>query len=130
MCLCGILPHGSIQAAAVAPASGPRKLIKTFYPYLTSAAQLTKKMRDVTANINRLGLKTISEFFVENTFCELWRLASSTKLLSTRNKNNEDKGDIFFSKTFEVYFKTAKPTHTLIFILEIRSLMNINICSG
>lgn len=109
MCLCGILPHGSIQSAAVAPASGPGKLIKTFYPYLNSSAKLTKKMSEVTSEINKLGLKTINDFFVENTFCEIWRLASTIKSYKT-SKNADDKREVFFSEEFEVALKNAKPT--------------------
>ena len=109
MCLCGILPPDYIQACAIAPASGPAKLVKMFYPYLTKPAMLTKKLLEVKTELHKLGIKTVTEFFLENMMCEIWRLLSSTKLLNTAT-SIEDKREILFNEDFKLALQMAKPT--------------------
>lgn len=109
MCLCGILPPDYIQASALAPAAGPAKLIKMFYPFLTKPPLLAKKMLDVKAEIQKLGIKTINEFFLENMMCELWRLMNATKLLN-KASSIEEKRECFFSEDFKLAMQMAKPT--------------------
>jgi hypothetical protein len=82
LCLCGIVPHNYIESSVIGPGSGPAKLIQTFYPSLKSPDALLKKLGDVKNTIASLGLKKVSEFFVENSMCEIWRLANRYKLLS------------------------------------------------
>jgi hypothetical protein len=51
LCLCGLLPMDCVQATAVAPGSGPAKLIQTYYPNSKSAEALLSKMHDVKSRI-------------------------------------------------------------------------------
>jgi hypothetical protein len=110
MCLCGILPPTHIQCTAVAPGSGPAKLIKTFYPYISKPELFSKKISDVRAELSKVGLKKISEFFIENLFCEVWRIANVNKLLVKKQGAKEDNCAMFLSDDFQDYIRNAKPT--------------------
>jgi hypothetical protein len=109
MCLCGLLPSKYINATTIAPASGPAKLIKTFYPYITKQDALVKKMGEVKAEIRKLGITKISNFFIENMMCEAWRLGNATKLMKGK-KTNDERKEVFLSNHFQEHIENAKIT--------------------
>ena len=49
----------------------------------------------------------MSEFFLENMMCELWRLATKLKLLSNPNLTDKQRKDLFSSNEFQEHVLTA-----------------------
>jgi len=109
MCLCGIVPHGHIQCSTVGPTSGPAKLIQTFYPYVKSADAQRTKLCTVRKELNTLGFHKITEFFIENMMCELWRIVSRVRVFK-KGMTTEDKVDALLSEMFQCHIATAAPT--------------------
>ena len=71
LCLSGVLPINYINTTPVAMDSGPAKLIRIFHPKCKSADTLVKKLQEVQGNIKKLGIGTITGFFLENLMCEV-----------------------------------------------------------
>jgi hypothetical protein len=109
LCLCGILPPSYIESSIVAQGSGPAKLIQTFYPSVKSSDHLLKKLIEVKNAISSLGLKRISEFFIENEMCEIWRLANRHKLLS-KTMTLQEKCQAFMSSEFSRSMRESDAT--------------------
>jgi hypothetical protein len=109
LCLCGILPPSYIESSVVGQGSGPAKLIQTFYPSVKSSDHLLKKLIEVKNAISSLGLKRISEFFIENEMCEIWRLANRHKLLS-KTMTLQEKCQAFMSSEFSRSMKEGDAT--------------------
>lgn len=107
LCLCGLLPHNYIQSSAVGLGTGPAKLIQTYDKGCTSAKKLLLKLRSVRSTISSLGMNKVSEFFLENMMCELWRLAKKLKLLSNTNMSVEQRKEMFSSDEFQEHVLTA-----------------------
>ena len=109
MCLCGILPVGYIQSSIIAPASGPSKLMLTFFPYIKKHDVQTKKLTATKSTLSKLGFKKVTEFFLENMMCESWRIAGMQRLFM-KNMTFEEKCDVLLSDEFQQIIKDAKPT--------------------
>jgi hypothetical protein len=82
LCLCGLLPHEFIKSSAVGISTGPAMLIQSFYPKLKSAQALQKKLQSVRSVVNKIGMNQVSEFFLENMYCEQWRQGMKSKLIN------------------------------------------------
>lgn len=109
LCLCGLLPMDCVQATAVAAGSGPAKLIQTYYPGCKSPEALLSKLHEVKSAINSLGINRISDFFLENMMCELWRLGSKSKL-ATKSMKPEERKIGFLSDEFHRALVDSAPT--------------------
>jgi hypothetical protein len=109
LCLCGLLPMDCVQATAVAPGSGPAKLIQTYYPNSKSAEALLSKLQYVKSTISNLGITRISDFFLENMMCELWRLGNKSKL-ATKSMKPENRKTAFLSDDFSRALRESTPT--------------------
>jgi hypothetical protein len=66
-------------------------------------------MNDVKNELSKLGFKKITDFFVENMLCELWRIITANKLLKS-HMTTEDKCDILLSDEFQEYVQKSRPT--------------------
>jgi hypothetical protein len=95
-----LLPHHYIQSSAVGPGTGPAKLIQIYYPQYKSADLLQKALQSITKKISSLGMSKVSDFFIENMLCELWRLGSKVKILNSCISNVE-RQDAFLSDLFQ-----------------------------
>jgi len=109
MCLCGLLPPSHIQLSTVGQRSGPAKLIQTFHPNIKSPEGLQQQLLDVTMNLNQLGFKKVTEFFVENQLCEVWRIATFGHLFK-KGMTQEDKCEAFMDDAFQLMIQNANPT--------------------
>lgn len=98
--LSGVIPHNYIESSVVGPGSGPAKLMQTFYPSIKSPELLSKKLIEVKNAIGALGLRKVSEFFIENEMCEIWRLANRNKLL-TKDMSIAKKCEVFLSSKLD-----------------------------
>ena len=77
------MPHNYIQSSVVGVGTGPAKIIQIYYPGSKSSDTLTKILMSVKSTISSLGIDKVTDFFLENTFCELWRLAIQTKTINS-----------------------------------------------
>lgn len=109
LCLCGVLPHSYIESSAIGLNSGPAKLVQVFYPNLKSEAKLSKKLSEIRIAISNLGMTRVTDFFLENMLCELWRIAGERNLF-TKNMSEEDMIEIFMSSRFQSYIMESKVT--------------------
>jgi hypothetical protein len=109
LCLCGVLPHKYIAYSAIAPNSGPAKLIQKFYPKCQSPEQCLKKMHDVKGIISRFGINKVTDFFLENMLCELHRLGNKCDVVQ-HNMTDEEQADAFLSDEFHGALVDSKPT--------------------
>lgn len=109
LCLCGVLPMKYIVYSKIAPNSGPAKLIQTFYPKCHSPEACLKKMHQVKGIITKLGMKKITDFFLENMLCELQRLRNKLDFVQ-RTTNDEQRSDAFLSDEFHAALITSLPT--------------------
>jgi hypothetical protein len=109
LCLSGILPVSYIQTIAVAPGSGPAKLIQTFYPSCKTAEALYVKLTEVKGKISKLGIHKVTEFFLENQMCELWRLGMRNKVV-TKLMTDDNKRAGFRSDDFHRAMVISTPT--------------------
>ena len=66
-------------------------------------------MSGITTELSNLGLKRITDFFVENMMCEAWRLANAKRLFK-KGMTLEEKSDIFLSEDFQQHIVEAKPS--------------------
>jgi len=110
LCLCGVFPATYIQSSNIAPNSGPAKLIQTFYPSCSSTQLCLKKMQDVKRTITSFGLRKVTDFFLENMYCELWRLANKTNIVLKTTENEEARRDVFLSDCFHDCLLKSTPT--------------------
>jgi hypothetical protein len=108
LCLCGVLPHKYIAYLAIAPNSGPAKLIQKFYPKCQSPEQCLKKMHDVKGIIIRFGINKVTDFFLEN-MCELHRLGNNCDVVQ-HNMTDEERADAYLSDEFHGALVDSKPT--------------------
>jgi hypothetical protein len=109
LCLCGVLPHHYIQTSAIGIGSGPAKLIQSFNNSCKSAAGLMKEMHDVKNEISKMGMKRISDFFLENLMCELWRLTNRKRVMSQK-MTTKQRCDALLSPEFVSNFRSSIPT--------------------
>jgi len=109
LCLCGILPVGYIQSCIVAPASGPAKLLMTFFPSIKKQDLQMKKVADVKNALSKLGFKKVTEFFIENMMCECWRIVAM-KGFFMKNMTLGDKCEVLLSSNVQQSIKDSKPT--------------------
>jgi hypothetical protein len=109
LCLCGILPLSYIQQSMIGPSSGPAKLIQTFYPYLKTAGGLQKKLGAVRQNLSNLGLTKVTDFFVENMMCELWRIINKLRILK-KGMTTAEKVDTLLSKDIQCHIENSAKT--------------------
>ena len=111
LCLCGVLPHGYLDCSAIAPASGPAKLIQIFHPSTKSPIKLLEKLNGVRNDMSKLGLSKINNFFLENMFCEIYRITGSNgRKLFTKEMSCADKKDIITSPRFQSYISNSATT--------------------
>ena len=104
LCLCGVLPHGYTDCSAVASASGPAKLIQIFHPSVKSPTKLMEKLKGVCDDISNHGISKVSNFFIENMFCEIFRITGSNgRKLFTKGMSRDEKKDIIASDTLQTY---------------------------
>jgi hypothetical protein len=101
LCLCGVLPHEHIQASVVGPGTGPAKLIQTFYPKCKLPELLLKRLQSIRTTISDLGLKKVSDFFLENMMCEIWRLGMKSKLVFGKNMTEIQRKAAFTCDQFQ-----------------------------
>jgi hypothetical protein len=109
LCLCGVLPLTYINTTPIALESGPAKLIQTFYPTCKTVDSLRRKAQDVKANISKMGISSITSFFIENEMCELWRFGNKSKLASKNMSVSQRKAG-FISQQFITALVQSKPT--------------------
>jgi hypothetical protein len=109
LCLCGVLPINYINTTGIAIGSGPAKLIQTYYPECKSADSMDHILHKVKSTITKMGINTVTDFFIENMMCELTRLGNKSKLATTKMKA-KDKMIGFASDTFFDALRNVKPS--------------------
>jgi hypothetical protein len=109
LCLSGVLPIKYFHCSAVAPNSGPAKLIQTFYPNCNSAQSCLKKLHEVKNKISGFGMKKITDFVLENMFCEMWRLGNKS-LIATKTMDTKLREGAFMSEEFHEAMINSHPT--------------------
>jgi hypothetical protein len=75
-------------------------LIQSFYPKLKSAQALQKKLQSVRSAVKKLGMNEVSEFFLENMYCEQWRQGMKSKLIN-KDMPAEERKIQFCSNEFQ-----------------------------
>jgi len=101
--------NGDQCTMGIAVGSGPAKLIQTYYPECKCADSMTHVMHKVKSAIINMGINTVTDFFLENTMCELTRLGNKSKLATTK-MSSKDKKMGFTSDQFFDALRNAKPT--------------------
>jgi len=109
LCLSGVLPLRFLEATAIAPASGPAKLIQTYYPKEKTPIAMLGRLHEVRGIIQKLGLKKLTDVMLENAMCELWRLGNSSQLCTSKMTTKERKKG-FASDQFHAALLTDTPT--------------------
>jgi hypothetical protein len=109
LCLCGVLPLNYINTTPIAVESGPSKLIQMFYPKCKTSDTLVKKLQKVQGNITKLGITSVTAFFLENEMCEVMRFANKSDITPTTMPVNERKVAIN-SREFINALSNCKPT--------------------
>jgi hypothetical protein len=109
LCLCGVLPIKYISFSAIAPNSGPAKLIQTFYPNCRAPDECLKKMHEVKARISSFGMNKVTDFFLENMFCELYRMGNKSDI-ATKAMATDVRRDAFLSNDFHAALVNSSPT--------------------
>ena len=69
LCLCGVLPVHFIHTTGITLASGPAKLIQTYYSECKSAKSIKQKVHQIKSNINKMGALLVYLIFSLRTWC-------------------------------------------------------------
>jgi hypothetical protein len=101
---CALYSHNRIAVG-----SGPAKLIQTHYPECKCANSMAHIMHKVKSTIIKMGINTLTDFYLENTTCKLTRLGNKSKLATTK-MSPKDKNIGFISDNFFNALRNAKPT--------------------
>jgi hypothetical protein len=109
LCLSGVLPLKYIQCSAIAPKAGPAQIIQTFDSTCTKPDSCLRKMHEVKGKLSSLGLNKISDFFLENMFCELHRLGNKSQVVK-KTMTEKQKVEAFLSDKFHDALVNAVPT--------------------
>ena len=109
LCISGLLPHHYIESSALSPTSGPAKLIRVFHPDVTTASNLLQILSGVRNEMSKLGFGKVTDFFLENMLCELWRITSSRKL-RTASMTAQCLENILLNPSFQTYVKGSSVT--------------------
>jgi hypothetical protein len=112
LCLCGLLPVSFINFSMISVTAGPAKLIQTFYPNRKTQKELNNTMHSLKSQFFDLGFKKVTDFFLENMLCEIWRLAGKRHCGDGKMKlcSLSEKKEYFFSKKFYDSMRIAMPT--------------------
>jgi len=111
LCLCGVLPIGYIDVSAICVSSAPAKLIQIFHPSMKSQQKLTEKMDEVRVQLTKLGFTKITNCFLENMFCEIYRISNAnSRALFTDNMKLSEKREVLVGDMFQRLVSESKPT--------------------
>lgn len=111
LCLSGVLPTNYLHFSMVSTSAGPANIIQCFYPMEKTESILEKRLHSLKTSLLRLGFKQITEFFLENMLCEIWRLACKHNRQLIKGKTDNDaKEKYLLSDEFYQSFITSGPT--------------------
>jgi hypothetical protein len=108
--LSGVLPHEYTEYSTISSTAGPAKLIQVFHgKKVNSTSKLLKVLSDVRAELRKLGFGKVTDFFLENMLCELWRITTARKLC-TKTMIAEELSDFILGDSFQSYVKDSSVT--------------------
>lgn len=110
LCLSGILPVHYMNYSMVSATAGPAKLIQTFYPSKKNEDNLNKALHSLTTSFSKFGFNGMTEFFIENMLCEIWRAGCRTNRSLKRGMTDSVRAKYLLSDEFFNCFQALGPT--------------------